>query len=214
MKLYTYFRSSAAYRVRIALALKGLSWEPAYVHMLRNGGEHRDPAYRATHPQALIPAMEDGDLHLVQSIAICEYLEEKYPEPALMPSDLGARAHVRAVMSAIACEIHPLNNLRVLGYVTKTLGHSEEDKLAWYRHWIADGFAGVERLLTQSGRVGAFCCGDKPTLADAFLVPQVYNARRFECPLDTFPTIARINDACVALPQFQAARPEAQGDAA
>ncbi|MDI1264149.1 MAG: maleylacetoacetate isomerase [bacterium] len=213
MKLYTYFRSSAAYRVRIALALKGLPWEPAYVHMLRGGGEQHSPAYRGINPQGLVPTFADEGFDLVQSIAICEYLEEKYPEPRLLPGDLRARAYVRAVMSAVACDIHPLNNLRVLKYVTSTLGHNEAEKLAWYRHWIADGFAGLEGLIVQAGRSGVFACGDQPTLADAFIVPQVYNARRFDCPMDACPNITRIADACLALPQFQAARPEAQGDA-
>lgn len=212
MKLYTYFRSSAAYRVRIALALKGLAWEPAFVHMLRGGGEQHSPAYRAINPQGLVPTFSDEGTDLVQSIAICEYLEEKHPEPPLLPADLDARAYVRAVMSAVACEIHPLNNLRVLKYVTATLGHGEAEKLAWYRHWIAEGFAGLEGLIVKAGRSGTFACGDGPTLADAFIVPQVYNARRFDCPMAAYPTIARIVEACDALPAFQAARPEAQGD--
>jgi maleylacetoacetate isomerase len=212
LKLYTYFRSSAAYRVRIALALKGLPWEPAFVHMLRGGGEQHSPAYRAVNPQGLVPTLSDEGADLVQSIAICEYIEEKHPEPPLLPADLGARAYVRAVMSAVACEIHPLNNLRVLKYVTATLGHGEEEKLAWYRHWIAEGFAGIEGLIVRAGRSGVFACGDRPTLADAFIVPQVYNARRFDCPMAAYPNIARIAEACSALPQFQAARPEAQGD--
>lgn len=212
MKLYTYFRSSAAYRVRIALALKGLAWEPAFVHMLRGGGEQHSPAYRAINPQGLVPTFSDEGTDLVQSIAICEYLEEKHPEPPLLPADLDARAYVRAVMSAVACEIHPLNNLRVLKYVTATLGHGEAEKLAWYRHWIAEGFAGLEGLIVKAGRSGAFACGDGPTLADAFIVPQVYNARRFDCPMAAYPTIVRIAEACDALPAFQAARPEAQGD--
>lgn len=213
MKLYTYFRSSAAYRVRIVLALKGLEWEPAYVHMLRGGGEQHQPAYKAVNPQGLVPALEIDGQVLSQSTAICEYLEERFPEPALLPKTLEERAYVRAVMSAVACEIHPLNNLRVLKHITGTLGLDEDGKLAWYRHWIASGFAGLEALLAASGRAGDCVLGDTPTLADAFIVPQVYNARRFDCPLDDFPIIARIADACDALPAFAAARPEAQGDA-
>lgn len=213
VKLYTYFRSSAAYRVRIVLALKGLAYDPAYVHLVRHGGEHRTPEYRAVNPQAIVPALEDGDAVLTQSIAICEYLEETHPEPALLPADPVGRAHVRAIMSAIACEIHPVNNLRVLNHLTGTLGLTEVQKMDWYRHWIAEGFAGLEGLLARVAGSGRFAFGDRPTLADAFIVPQVYNARRFECPLEAFPTVTRIADACDALDAFRAAHPEAQGDA-
>lgn len=213
VKLYTYFRSSAAYRVRIALALKGLAFEPAYIHMLRNGGEQHSAGYKAVNPLGLVPALEDEGQLLVQSSAICEYLEERHPDPALLPKDLAARAYVRAVMATVACEIHPLNNLRTLKYVTATLGHSEEEKLVWYRHWIAAGFDALESYMVQAKRTGRFACGDTPTLADAFIVPQVYNARRFDCPLDAYPTLARVADAAAALPAVMAARPEAQGDA-
>lgn len=214
MKLHTYFRSSAAYRVRIVLALKKLAWDPAFVHMLRNGGEQHQPAYKGVNPQGLVPALETGDgATIVQSTAICEYLEERYPEPQLLPDDLHERAYVRAVTASIACEIHPLNNLRVLQHLTGPLGLDQDAKLAWYRHWIDVGLAGVEVLVASSGRVGQFTLGDSPTLADAFIVPQIYNARRFGCPLDGFPTIVRIADACEELPAFRAARPEAQADA-
>lgn len=213
MKLYTYFRSSAAYRVRIALALKGIAWDPAYVHMLRNGGEQKSAEYKAVNPLGLLPALEDDGALIVQSSAICEYIEEKHPEPPLLPKDLAARAYVRAVMATVACEIHPLNNLRVLGYITGTLGHSEAEKLAWYKYWIAAGFEGLEALLVQSGRPGRYALGDTPTLADAFIVPQLYNARRFECPLENFPTLRRVADAAAEHPAIASARPEAQGDA-
>jgi maleylacetoacetate isomerase len=214
MKLYTYFRSSAAYRVRIALALKGLPWTAAPVHMLRGGGEQHGEAYRAVNPQGLVPSLEIDGTVLIQSIAICEYLEETHPEPPLLPCDPEARAYVRSLMSIVACEIHPLNNLRVLRYVTKTLGHSEAEKTAWYRHWIAEGFQGLEAILARSGRVGAFACGDTPGLADAFIVPQVANALRFDCPLESFPLISRIDENCRALEAFRLAAPEAQADAA
>lgn len=213
VKLYTYFRSSAAYRVRIVLALKGIACDHAHVHLVRGGGEHRSPAYRAVNPQAIVPALEDGGAVLTQSIAICEYLEETHPAPPLLPADPVGRAHVRAVMAAIACEIHPINNLRVLNHLTGTLGFSEDRKLDWYRHWIAEGFAGLEGLLARAGRPGRFTFGDSPTLADAFIVPQVYNARRFECPLDAYPTVTRIADACDELAAFREAAPEAQADA-
>lgn len=212
--LYTYFRSSAAYRVRIVLALKGLAWQPSVVHMLRDGGEQHRPEYRAVNPLGLVPTLVDGDAILVQSTAICEYLEETHPEPPLLPRDPVARAYVRAVMATIACEIHPLDNLRVLHYVTKTLGHDEDEKLAWYRHWVAVGFAGLEALMTKAGRTGRYVHGDTPTLADAFLVPQVFNARRFQCPLDAFPTIVRVADTAAAHPAIASARPDAQVDAA
>jgi maleylacetoacetate isomerase len=213
VKLYTYFRSSAAYRVRIVLGLKGLAWEPGFVHMLRGGGEQHLPAYRAVNPQGLVPALETEGAVLAQSTAICEYLEERYPEPPLLPRDLKARAYVRAVMGAIACEIHPLNNLRVLKHLTGKLGVGEDAKLAWYRHWIADGFRGLEALIASSGRAGSFALDASPTLADAFIVPQVYNARRFDCPLTDYPNIVRIAESCSAHPAFQAASPEKQPDA-
>lgn len=213
MKLYTYFRSSAAYRVRIVLGLKGLASEQAFVNMLRGGGEQHQPAYRAINPQGLVPTLETEEAVLTQSTAICEYLEERYPEPPLLPRDLQARAYVRAVMSAVACEIHPLNNLRVLKHLTGTIGVDEETKLAWYRHWIAEGFRGLEALIASSDRAGSFALGENPTLADAFIVPQVYNARRFDCPLEVYPNILRIAKSCGALPAFEAASPEQQADA-
>lgn len=214
LRLFSYFRSSAAYRVRIVLETKGLPWDIMPVHMLRDGGEQHKPEYRAVNPQRLVPALEldDGQV-FVQSIAICEYLEERYPEPAMMPQDIEDRAYVRAVMGTVACEIHPLNNLRVLQHLTGPLALSEESKTSWYRHWIKEGFDALEGLLAQQGRTGRFCLRDAPTLADAFLIPQVYNAVRLECPLDSYPLIQGINERCMALPAFQAASPEQQADA-
>ncbi|WP_323001560.1 maleylacetoacetate isomerase [Denitromonas sp.] len=213
MKLYTYFRSSAAYRVRIALNLKGLPWEAAAVHLARDGGEQHSAAYRAVNPAELVPTLEDRGATLTQSLAIIEYLDELRPQPALLPANLLARARVRAIAQAIACDIHPINNLRVLQYLTGTLGVSEDQKLAWYRHWVDTGLAAVEAMLADHPDTGQFCHGDTPGLADCCLVPQVYNARRFNCRLDHVPTVMRIVDACEGLPAFQAAAPGAQADA-
>ncbi|MDN2566620.1 maleylacetoacetate isomerase [Aquibium sp. A9E412] len=213
MKLHTYFRSSAAYRVRIVLALKGLAWQAVPVHLVRGGGEQNAPAYRAVNPHGLVPALETDGAVLIQSTAICEYLEEAHREPPLLPGAPLARAYVRAVMATIACEIHPLNNLRVLAYLTGPLGHGEADRTAWYRHWIAEGLTALEGYVARSGLAGRYVCGDRPTLADAFLVPQLYNARRFDCPLDAYPTLTRIDAAARDLPAFREAAPEAQADA-
>jgi maleylacetoacetate isomerase len=213
MKLYTYFRSSAAYRVRIALALKGLPWEPIPVQLLRNGGEQFSPQYQALNPQALVPTLEDDHLVVGQSTAICEYLEENYPEPPLMPRRAADRAYVRWIMGAVASDIHPLNNLRVLNYLTGPLQLSEDAKLTWYRHWIAVGLASLEAVIRSHGRHGEFALGDSPTLADAYIVPQLYNARRFKCPLEDFPLLVHIDAACASRSEFQCARPEAQADA-
>ena len=212
--LYTYYRSSAAYRVRIALNLKGMPYTAVPVHLVKDGGQHRSAAYRARNPQALVPAfeLEDGTV-LTQSLAIMEYLDEVQPEPALLPADAIGRARVRALAQAIACDLHPVNNLRVLQYLSQQLGISAEQKDAWYRHWVATGLQGLEVLLADHPSTGRFCHGDTPTLADCCLVPQLYNARRFQCPLDAYPTIQRIAAACETLPAFQQAAPEVQPDA-
>ena len=212
--LYTYYRSSAAYRVRIALNLKGMPYTAVPVHLVKDGGQHRSAAYRARNPQALVPAfeLEDGTV-LTQSLAIMEYLDEVQPEPALLPADAIGRARVRALAQAIACDLHPVNNLRVLQYLSQQLGISAKQKDAWYRHWVATGLQGLEALLADHPSTGRFCHGDTPTLADCCLVPQLYNARRFQCPLDAYPTIQRIAAACETLPAFQQAAPEVQPDA-
>ena len=211
MKLYSYFRSSAAYRLRIALALKGIDYETEFVHLRRK--EHKSDTYVALNPQGLVPTLVDDDGTVVtQSIAMVEYLEETRPEPALLPTDKVGRARVRALMSAIACEIHPVNNLRVLLYLTKELGVDEEAKNSWYRHWVDEGLAGVERMLAGHPATGRFCHGDSPTLADAFLVPQIFNAERFGCEVDKFPTIRRINDTMLKLPELAGTAPGDQPD--
>ncbi|WP_422649320.1 maleylacetoacetate isomerase [Cupriavidus sp. H18C1] len=213
LKLYSYFRSSAAFRVRIALALKGLPFEYVPVHLLKDGGQQLSEQYRALNANALVPTLLDDDHALSQSMAIVEYLDETHPEPALLPGTALDRAYVRALAQSIACEIHPLNNLRVLKYLKHTLGVSEEAKDAWYRHWIEIGFDGLEATLTREGKAGRFCFGDTPTLADICLVPQVFNAQRFQVDLEPYPTIVRIFEACMALPAFQQAAPKAQPDA-
>lgn len=213
MRLYTYFRSSAAYRVRVALNLKGLAWEAVPVHLLRGGGEHHQPDYLALNPNGLVPALDDDGLLLTQSLAIIEYLDEIHPEPALLPGDAAARARIRAIAQTIACDIHPINNLRVLRYLTRELGATEAQKTAWYRHWTELGLAAVESMLTNDTRTGVFCHGDSPTLADCCLVPQVFNARRFACDLSAMPTLLRIVERCEAMEAFRLAAPEHQSDA-
>lgn len=213
LKLYTYFRSSAAYRVRIALQLKHLDYEAVPVHLVKDGGQHLTEGYRRINPAATVPALIDRDLALSQSLAIIEYLDETYPYPPLLPGDPAARARVRAIALDVACEIHPLNNLRVLKYLTGKLGVSEEDKNAWYRHWVETGLTAIESRLASSPLTGRFCHGEAPTLADCCLVPQVFNARRFGCRLDHVPTVLRIDAECRTLPAFVAAAPENQPDA-
>jgi maleylpyruvate isomerase len=211
MKLYGYFRSSAAYRVRIALGLKGLPYEYAAVNLRK--GEQRTATYRALNAQALVPTLEDDRGSFTQSLAIIEYLDERYPQPPLLPDVPEARARVRAIALAIACDIHPLDNLRVLQYLLRTLGVSEDAKNAWYRHWIDVGLSALESQLAGEAATGTFCHGDSPTLADVCLVPQLANARRSSIPLDAYPTLLRIEAACNALPAFAAAAPEKQPDA-
>ena len=212
MKLYDYFRSSAAYRVRIALNLKGIAWESIPVHLTRDGGEQHKLDYAAINPQKLIPAIDDDGPVMTQSLAIVEYLDETRPEPPLLPADAAGRARVRALALVIVCDIHPINNLRVLSYLTGTLGIGEDAKLSWYRHWVAEGFDAIERLLAAGVDTGRFCHGDTPGLADVCLVPQVFNARRFGLDLAPYPTITRIDAACLALDAFDRARPEKQPD--
>ena len=213
MKLYDYFRSSAAYRVRIGLNLKGLAYESIPVHLTRDGGEQLKSDYRAVHPGALVPALQDGDAIITQSLAILEYLDEAHPMVPLMPRDALGRARVRALALTVACDIHPLNNLRVLRYLVKQGGLTEDAKNAWYVHWVQEGFAALEVLLSASGSTGRFCHGDTPTIADCVLVPQVFNASRFGIDLGAYPTILRIDAACQAVPAFAAAHPSRQPDA-
>jgi len=213
MRLYDYFRSSAAYRVRIALNVKGIvPDERTYVHLRM--GSQRAQDYLALNPQGLVPALEldDGSV-LAQSLAIIEYLDETRPEPPLLPADPVARARVRAIALSIACEIHPLNNLRVLNYLIGTMGVSREQKDGWYRYWIDVGFEALEKTLARDAATGRFCHGDAPTLADVCLVPQMANARRFEIDLSPYPTLIRIESACNALPAFAQAAPARQPDA-
>ena len=212
MKLYTYFRSSTAYRVRIALNLKGLAYEAVPVHLLAGGGEHLKDAYRALNPSAGLPTLVDGDATLTQSMAIIEYLDEVHPLPPLLPADALARARVRALAQMVACDIHPLTNLRVLRHLVRELGVSDEAKTAWYVHWVKEGLAPLEARLARSPATGRFCHGDTPGLADCCLVPQVYNAERFAVDMAAYPTIARIHANCAALPAFAAAHPSQQPD--
>jgi maleylpyruvate isomerase len=213
MKLYSYFRSSAAFRVRIALNLKGLSYETVPVHLLRDGGEHLKPDYRALNPDAIVPTFIDGDEVMSQSLAIIEYLDETYPEPPLLPGTAADRAFIRSIALQVACEIHPLDNLRVLRYLKHELGVADDAKDAWYRHWVESGFASLEKRLGGDARVGKFCFGDTPTLADLCLVPQMFNARRFNIEVSLYPTIVRIVDHAEQLDAFQRAAPAQQPDA-
>lgn len=213
MKLYTYYRSSAAYRVRIALNLKGLAYDAVPVHLVRGGGEQRQADYLALNPSGLVPTLVDGPNTLSQSLAIIEYLDETHREPALLPGSPADRARIRAIAQSIACDIHPINNLRVLQYLTRELGIREEQKNAWYRHWIEVGLGAVESMLASDPRTGAFCHGDTPTLADCCLVPQVFNARRFGCDLSAMPLILGIAERCAGLDAFRRAAPEQQPDA-
>lgn len=213
MKLYSYFRSSASYRVRIALNLKGLPYETVPVHLLKQGGEQFTPDYRALHPDALVPTLLDQDVALTQSLAIIEYLEETHPQPPLLPADPLSRAWVRSLALTIACDIHPLNNLRVLRYLQQDMGISDDHKNRWYRHWCEQGLAAVDTMLSRSDRTGMYCVGDTPTLADCTLVPQIANAQRLQCDLSGMPTLMRIHDACLALEAFMHASPANQPDA-
>ena len=210
MILHGYYRSSAAYRVRIALNLKGLQVEHRFVHLRR--GEQRSEAYRGVNPQGLVPTLEVGDRRITQSLAIIEYLEERHPLPPLLPPGAEDRAWVRAVALAIACDIHPLDNTRVLQYLENTLGLDAAKRDAWYAHWIAEGFRAIERQLADRAD-GRFAFGDAPGLADVCLVPQVANAGRVKLDMAPYPRIRAVNEACLALAAFDLARPEKQPDA-
>jgi len=213
MKLYTFFRSSASFRVRIALNLKRLKYQQAPIHLRRGGGEQLSAAYKAINPQALVPTLEDGGKILTQSLAIIEYLEERYPQPPLLPRDPADKAVVRSMALIIACEVHPIQNLRVLQYVKREYNQSDEQVNRWAQHWINLGLAALEQTIVAQARRGRFCFGDTPTLADICLVPQLGNARRYGCDLSPYPAIIEIEKNCMALPAFADAVPEKQPDA-
>jgi maleylpyruvate isomerase len=213
MRLYTYFRSSAAYRVRIALNLKGLDYEAIPVHLLRDGGEQLQSQYRAINPSGLVPAFQDDYLTLTQSIAILEYLEDMHPKVPLMPKDATGRARVRELAQIVACDIHPVNNLRVLRYLVDELKLGEDVKKEWYRHWLVGGLEVLETHLARDPSSGPLCHGHTPTIADCCLVPQVYNAQRHGVDVSIYPNIARINALCGEMPGFVAAHPSNQPDA-
>jgi len=211
MKLYTYFRSSAAFRVRIALNLKGLAYEPSFVHLAK--GEHHGADYGAVNPQALVPTLEVDGERIAQSLAITEYLEETHPNPPLLPRDPLGRARVRSLSMLISSEIHPVNNLRVLQHLKRTLGQNEDGVNAWYRHWIGDGLAKFEADLKNGKTTGAFCYGDAATMADCCLVPQVFNAQRYQCDTVPYPATMRVFAECMKLDAFDRAQPSKQPDA-
>lgn len=211
MKVYGFWRSSAAYRLRIALALKGLSYDYVSVHLTK--GEQNQPEYGAINPQQLVPVMEEDGQRLYQSLALIQYLEDTHPQPRLIPVDPKEAARVRSLALIVACEIHPLNNPRVLNYLTSTFGITDDQRREWYHHWIQVGFAALEQRLASEPGTGRFCHGDAPGLADICLVPQVANAKRFKVDLTAFSTIRRINDECVQLEPFVKAAPENQPDA-
>jgi maleylacetoacetate isomerase len=210
MKLYTFWRSSAAFRVRIALHLKGITYDALPRSLAQ--GEQLSAEYATVNPQCFVPALEDAGHVLTQSLAIIEYLDETHPAPPFLPVDAVDRAQVRALAAVIACDIHPLNNLRVLKYLKSALGEDEDGVNVWYRHWIAEGFRGLEALVRRQSADGRYCHGGKLSLADICLVPQVYNARRYQCDLDAYPTLVSIASHLESLPAFAAARPEAQPD--
>jgi len=211
MILYDFFRSSAAYRVRIALNLKGLAAERRFVHLGK--GENRKAAYKAVNPQGFVPYLIDGEFALSQSLAIIEYLNDLYPDPTFLPAGPADRAYVRSLALVVACDMHPLNNKRVLDYLKRDLHLTEEQETTWYRHWIAEGFDGLEKMLAPRDSGGRFCFGDSATLADICLVPQVANARRFTCDMSSFPRINKIYAHCMTLSSFDLAQPSKQPDA-
>lgn len=213
MRLYTYFRSTAAWRVRIALALKGLEYEAVSVNLVRDGGEQHADAFRKLNPQRLVPVLVDGDEVFTQSLAIIEYLDETHAEPPLLPMSAAGRARVRALAQVVACDIHPLNNLRAWKYLEREFGADEPAKRKWMHAWMDAGLAALERMLADDPRTGEYCHGDAPTLADLCLVPQIYNAMRFELPLQPYPTVMRIHDHCMQSPAFADTAPDRQADA-
>jgi len=212
LRLYSYWRSSAAYRVRIGLNLKRLPYETVAVHLLKDGGGRHAAGFRQTNPQGLVPGLQHGSRTMRQSMAILEYLDETWPTPPLLPALARDRQRVRALALTVACDIHPLNNLRVLQYFDRTWHVPQPERDGWVKHWISDGFAAFEALLADHPATGRYCEGDTPGLADCCLIPQVYNARRFGVAMEAYPTIARIEQACLELPEFDAARPERQPD--
>ena len=214
LRLYGYWRSSAAYRVRIGLNLKGLDYEQVPVHLVRDGGEQHAAGYAKTNPQKLVSVLQHGERHIRQSLAILEYVDELWPQPALLPVAARDRARVRALALLVACDIHPLNNLRVLQYLEREWNAPQPEREEWVRHWMIEGFTAFEAMLREDLGRGEFCEGDAPSIADCCLIPQVYNARRFGVDLEPFPTIRQIEASCLALPAFDAARPENQPDAA
>ena len=213
MRLYSYWRSSAAYRVRIGLNLKELTYTTVPVHLLQDGGQQHHPSYQQLNPQELVPTLIHGERHLTQSLAILEYIDECFPQPALLPHEVHQRQQVRALAQVIACDIHPLNNLRVLQYVEREWTQPASAREQWARHWMEQGFSAFEALLAQQAKPGDFCVGNQPTLADCCLIPQLYNAHRFAVSLQPFPLIQRIEANCMALPAFIAAHPDQQPDA-
>jgi len=213
LQLYSYWRSSAAYRVRIGLNLKGLAYETLPVHLLRGGGEQHGESFRRANPQGLVPVLKHGDLLIRQSLAALEYLDEAFPGHSLLPQAAQDRQRVRSIALAIACDIHPLNNLRVLQYFERSWGVPQPGRDGWVRHWIEEGFAALEAMLADDPTTSRYCFGDTPGMADCCLVPQIYNARRFHVDMAAYPTLLRIDEACRALPAFEAASPERQPDA-
>ncbi|BAY43568.1 putative maleylacetoacetate isomerase [Scytonema sp. HK-05] len=212
LELYSYYRSTASYRVRIALELKKITYLYKSVSNLRKGELQFTDEYYKINPQKMVPTLIDGEAVISQSLAIIEYLEERYPQPALLPKHSFARAYSRQIALLVACDIHPLNIKRVRQYLTSPMGHNHSEKMDWYRHWVDEGLTAIEYLLTNSKFRGSFCYGNEPTIADLFLVPQVYNAERFGCPLQPYPTIYKIYEVCMNHPAFIAAQPHLQPD--